>query len=125
MVLDIGLFPDLTGSCQIWQTHQILYFFEIYITGCHWEFSQCHMASNHWSTSTIVPSPCHVSVQSANSTCHIIVQTSMSAYHINTTSIYRLPHGTILLVPEMNQKCQILVTRGSLWCCHITIITSC
>jgi hypothetical protein len=36
----------------------------------------------------------------------------------------RLPRGTILLVHGSLRKCQNCVTHSSLWCCHITTMTS-
>jgi hypothetical protein len=65
--------------------------------------------------------------------CHIIVWMPHHANHHamslphHATSLYGpygLPRGKILLVHGLVQKCQIWVTRGSLWCCHVTMLTS-
>jgi len=93
------------------------FIFGILFMGPHWAFSHCHVASNHWSTSTNCRITCHVSVRSTTSTCHVIVRSTMS--------LYKLPCGTFLLVHRMTQKCKKLVTCGSLWWFHVTMMTSC
>jgi hypothetical protein len=50
----------------------------------------------------------------ANSPCHVITVRTVQ------TSTWKNPIG-----PWMVQKCQIWVTRGSLWCYHITMLTCC
>jgi hypothetical protein len=53
---------------------------------------------------------------------------SLLHHHTDATStamsLYILPCGEILMVHGMAQKCQIWVIRGSLWCCHITMLMS-
>jgi hypothetical protein len=59
----------------------------------------------------------HITVQ-----CHFSCQLILPCHHATSLyQLYGLPRGKILLVHGMAQKCQIWVTRGSLWCCHITM----
>jgi hypothetical protein len=67
-------------------------FFENFVTGPHWAFAHCHVASNHWpmSFTCAVTLPhrlsamsayhvwyrCHMSATS-RTTCHVVVQTTM------------------------------------------------
>jgi hypothetical protein len=50
--------------------------------GCHWAFSQCHVAASYSTTSSTAPSSCHVSATSSYG-CHI---TSNSPRHVTMPS---------------------------------------
>jgi hypothetical protein len=123
---------DMSVGRQIWRGSagfggpaNPFFFFGISFSGPHWAFSHCHVEANHCAMSTNCTITCHVSVQSATSA-------ATSSYHVSrhvtvrsSMWLYRLPRGTFLLVHEMTRKCQKWVTRGSLWCCHVTMMTSC
>jgi hypothetical protein len=103
---------------QIWWTCQSLIFFKIWI----------RVVIVLLSPSTRQPliGPCNILSFSAYaipsmSSYHV---SAMSSFHITIWTI-RVPRGTILLVHGLVQKCQNRVTHGSLWCCHITMLTSC
>jgi hypothetical protein len=113
---------------QIWWTRQIIYFFQILDTGCHWTFAHCHVASHNWATWQPPIRPCHplLCQPTMSVPCHCTDTMSLPTHH--ATSLYRpygLPRGKILLVRGSVQKCQKWVTRGSLWCWYITMLASC
>jgi len=104
-------------------------FFEISFSSYHWAFSHFHVASHDWTTWQPTIGPRQPTVQSpATSTYELPHQCAKSTCHVticSTTWLYGLPRGTFLLVHGMTQKCQKWGTCGSLWCCHITMLTSC
>jgi hypothetical protein len=95
------------------------------VVGCPCAFARCHMASHDWPMWWPFIGPRHYTTW----TYHIIFSTS--TYHItcrvvvrSATLLYGLSHGTFPLVHRLAKNFQNRVTHGSLWCCHIIMMTS-
>jgi hypothetical protein len=90
-----------------------LYFFSNFCSrDCHCAFPACHVAASDWAMWKPLTGPCFP--------CHVIMP-HVTCHVIMPIRLYGLPRGTILLVHGSTQKCQNWVTRGSLWCCHVTM----
>jgi len=77
----------------------------------------CHLSTNKWFYLCAWDhAKCHLCHLPCVCTRHLPTGLSMSYCHV----ILRMTHGIFLLVHMYAWKFQICVTRGSLWCCHIT-----
>jgi hypothetical protein len=89
---------------QIWWA--TFFFFEISVTGPHWEFSHCHVAAHDWATwqpnigprHSPVQSPCHVTCLPHHPATYGTDATCLPRPIRPATWLYGLPHGTSSLV---------------------------